>query len=233
VRILVVGSCSKRKLKQHENAPACSDLVSKESLDKWRTLLSGSLVRARDMYTGSLNRELVRGVDLLRTIPSVEVQLVIISAGFGVVDEDELIPPYDCSFSGLQKREILARAHDLRIEHDFAHVCLTGFDMVYLALGKNYLLTLGDEWMSVSKPLIVGFDRNFTGPGILCIAANHRTVKAFSSKGFTIHGVVGFKGDLFRILAEFALGTDDPHVEVMSWKYSEHLRDLVYRLGGL
>ena len=47
------------------------------------------------MYTGSQNRELVKGVDLLREIEGVEVDYYILSAGFGLLMENKKIPPYD------------------------------------------------------------------------------------------------------------------------------------------
>ncbi len=233
MRILVVGSCGKRKLIQHESAPSCDDLTSKEALFKWQELLCNYVVKAREMYTGYLNQELVKGVDLLRQIQGIEVQLVIVSAGFGIIGENELIPPYDCSFSRMRKREIQTRINDLRIEYDFAQLCSSGFDIVYLALGKNYLHALGDEWMLGAQSVIVGFDKTLTGQRVVCIPANHRIVSAFSSQGYTIHGVVGFKGDLLRILAQFAIEHNNPYHEVMSWTNHDHLQNLIQRMGGL
>jgi len=233
VRILVVGSCSKRKLIQHKDAPSCNDLSSKDALLTWQEFLCDYVVRAREMYTGYLNQELVKGVDILRKIEGIEVQLVIVSAGFGIIGENELIPPYDCSFSGMRKCEIQARKNGLKIEYDFARICSSGFDIVYLALGRNYLLALGDEWTSVTTSLVIGFDKNLTGSRVVHVPADYRTVSAFSSKGYIIHGVVGFKGDLLRILAEFATEHDDPFYEVMNWTNHDYLQNLIQRLGGL
>jgi hypothetical protein len=233
LRILVVGSCSKGKLKQYSDAPTCGDLESKESLIKWQSLLSNSVVKAREMYTGRLNQELVKGVDLLRQIKGLKIQLHIVSAGFGIVNENELIPPYDCSFSGMRKHEILARADNLKIEYDFAQICSAGFDIIYLAVGKNYLIALGDEWKSVAESVVIGFDKKLAGPRVFCAPSDYSTVSAFSSRGYIIHGVVGFKGDLLRILAQFALCQDDPYHEVMRWTKSIYFQHLLNELGGL
>lgn len=233
LRILVVGSCSKRKLIQHKDAPSCNDLSTKDALFKWQELLCDYVVSAREMYRGYLNQELTKGVDLLRAIEGLEVQLVIVSAGFGIIGENELIPPYDCSFSGMRKREIHTRKNDLMIEYDFARICSSGFDIVYLALGRNYLLALGDEWKSVTTSIVVGFDKNLAGPRAVCIPSGYRTVSTFSSQGHIIHGVVGFKGDLLRILAQFATEHDVPFYEVMRWRNHDYLQNLIQRLGGL
>jgi hypothetical protein len=59
------------------------------------------------------------------------------------------------------------------------------------------------------------------------------TVKSFSKSGHKIHGVVGFKGDLLRILACYARSKKNPVNEVKKWTCPTYLRKLIHNLGGL
>ena len=68
---------------------------------------------------------------------------------------------------------------------------------------------------------------------MLCIPSAHEIVSAFSGNGYKIHGVTGFKGDLFRILADYALKQKNPYRELVAWAHPVYLRDLIMKLGKL
>ncbi|MHA1924599.1 MAG: DUF6884 domain-containing protein [Candidatus Thorarchaeota archaeon] len=233
MRILVVGSCGKSKLKTHPDAPTCSDIDSKDAISKWRKHLSSYLTPARELYTGFQSTELLRGVEILRAIDKVEVRLLILSAGFGLLEENEIVPPYECSFSQMSKSKIRERSAVLRIEEDYKKLHETRFDLTYLALGKKYLTALGNDFLSYTRGTVVVFDSKWTDEKAVYVPSGSKAVRAFSIHGFKIHGVVGFKGDLLRILAEHALGHDDQYGEVVAWTEPSYLEELVYSLGGL
>ena len=226
----MVGSCGKKKLKQTLKSPTCADLDSLDKIKKWK-LKPG--FRVRELYTGNQNRELVKGVNLLRQIPDVEVGFYIISAGFGLVDENETLPSYDCTFSGMRKKEIKDRAELLGIPSDFKNILTSDFDLVYLALGTDYFLTLGEDWLTSSTCSIIGFHRGFSGENMLCIPSAHEIVSSFSQNGYKIHGVTGFKGDLLRILASYVLETNNPREELSRLTRQQYLRNLVMNLSGI
>ena len=163
MRILVIGSCGKKKLNQSTTSPTCKDLASADDISKWLEKSESSTVRVRELYIGNQNRELVRGVDLLRQIENTEVSLSIISAGFGLVDENDTLPTYDCSFSSMKKSEIHERAEWLEISSNFEKLITSGYDLIYLALGKKYFLTLGDEWTRMRNMTVIGFDNSLSG----------------------------------------------------------------------
>lgn len=185
------------------------------------------------MYTGNQSRELTKGVDGFRQIEDVEVRFLIISAGFGLLGEEEEVPPYECSFSGMGKMQILKRSRMLSINTDVVKVSHEGFDLAYLALGKDYLTALGGGWQSNVRGTIVAFEKDLVGQKYAKIPAGNQTVRSFSSKGYKIHGAAGFKGDLLRILAEHALSQRNPTEEVRSWTDPQVLRRLIFSLGGL
>ena len=233
MRILVVGSCGKRKLNQSTTSPTCKELATIDDIKAWRENSIYPSTKVRDLYTGNQNRELVKGVDILRQIEKTEVKLSIISAGFGLVDEKEKLPAYDCSFSGMRKSQIQERAESLEISSNFEKLMSSGFDVVYLALGEKYFLTLGDEWKSNSDTTIIGFNGSLCEKKMLCIPSAHEIVSSFSRNGHKIHGITGFKGDLLRILASYALKQKNPYRELLAWIHPVYLRDLVMKLGNL
>ena len=232
MRVLVVGSCGKKKLHTSPKQPKCQDIIGIHGIKHWKRKLQSLCVPARDMYTGPQNNELVKAVDLLRTISNVEVQLVIISAGFGLLEEDDLVPPYDCSFTTMKMSEIRKQSEELELQPSFTRLIANRFDIIYLALGKRYLTALGNDIPSLLKTPTVSF-HELKSDYVIRIPCAAETVKAFSKRGYKIHGVVGFKGDLLRILVQYSLEQHNPGNEVRKWSNSKYLRKLVFRLGGL
>ncbi len=218
MRICVVGSCGKRKATSSPQSPTCKDIPSKEALVKWQKKLKHLCRPARDLYVGSQPTELTKGVSLLRQADGVSVDYYIISAGFGFLREDELVPPYECSFAGMSKSRIVSRADALSIPNDFEKVVRTGYDILYLALGKNYLTSLGTSWVDLlNGTVVILFGATCPSDNIISLPSDNAIVRRFSQSGYKIHGAVGFKGDLFRILASSVMSCSDPHSELMGW----------------
>ena len=184
------------------------------------------------MYTGPQSSELVRAVDLLRTIPGVVVQLVIISAGFGTLQEEDLVPPYDCSFTSMKMAKLRKQAEKLQIEESFTKLIENDFDLIYLALGKRYSAALGEGALTMLETPTVAFHIQ-SSDYLIRIPCKATTAQSFSRCGHKIHGVVGFKGDLLRVLVQYALETGNPRSEVRKWTDTTYLQKLIYRLGGL
>lgn len=231
MRVLVIGSCGKKKRFSENDAPTCNELLGKKSLLELRKKYSETSCEARRMYTGNQTRELVNAVDLLRSVEKVEVHFFIISAGFGILSEDEIIFPYECSFTGMKKSEIRERALLLSISEDFSTICQTRYDLSYLALGSTYLTSLGDGWAEELSGSIVKFGSEIENDRVLTLPANADAVKRFSSSGHKIHGVAGFKGDLLRILVTYAMRMDNPYREIASWTHLESLSEVFFQLA--
>ncbi len=223
MRVLVIGSCGKRKRFQSPEAPTCKDITDKLDLYEWAKKLLPLTCPAREMYLGNQARELGTGVDLLRTIKNIAVHYHILSAGFGFLDENDVIPPYECSFSTMRKSQIQERSRTLSIIEDFKKITSKRYDLSYIALGSRYLTALGPNWHDDLSGTIITFASTPKNDMILKLPADAETVKIFSSAGHRIHGIAGFKGDLLRILAEYALAQGSPYSEVVNWTSPEYL----------
>lgn len=232
MRVLVVGSCGKKKVYDSPAQPLCHDIDERHDINYWKHRFRSKCKPARDMYTGPQNVELVKAIDILRTIPWLKVELAFVSAGFGLLTEDDLVPPYDCSFARMKIDDVRKRSHELRIQISFLDLISKGFDLIYLALGKRYLVALGKDCLSaLQSPTILfhGSESDY----LIRVPCAANTVKSFSVTGQRIHGVVGFKGDLLRILVEYALDRPNPYMELKRWTEASYLRKLVYHLGNV
>lgn len=101
--------------------------------------LSSYISPAADMYAGDHHQEIMRGIDLLRETYGKDcVDLKIISAGYGLLDENDRIAPYDATFSGLDGAAIDRKASALGIHAD-VEGAIAPYDLVIFLLGKEYL----------------------------------------------------------------------------------------------
>ncbi|MHA1907885.1 MAG: hypothetical protein ACW98Y_11365 [Candidatus Thorarchaeota archaeon] len=231
MRVLVIGSCGKRKRFSSSEAPTCNELMDKSQLGMWVKKLPEQTCKAREMYTGNQSRELAIGVDLLRRIKGLQVTYHIISAGFGILRENDIIPSYECSFNGMKKSEIRQRSSHLEIRHDFEKICKKKYDLSYIALGSNYLTTLENNWQEELEGSIITFGKKTVGVNLLSLPCNAEIVKALYSAGQKIHGIAGFKGDLLRIFATYALSQHAPFSEAASWIDLKNVHNLLESLA--
>ena len=111
MRMLVIGSCTGEK-----NVRECPDVLSLADFDDPSRLgrreaeLSAWALRARDLYTGWQHRSMMSGVDAIRQCFGASACSVkIISAGYGLVDEEQLLVPYEATFQGQRPKWIRQR----------------------------------------------------------------------------------------------------------------------------
>ena len=156
MKILILSECVATKkydpskepiksiLERHGlQVPAC-DL---ENEKKYKEALKQYILPAYLMYKGSFKfiNELVANFRKRGD----EVKLLIISARYGLIDENTPIIPYQCTFKSLNKDEIRERAKKLQIyEKLIEKIRNECFDLSIIVLGKNYLLTVFDEFNS-------------------------------------------------------------------------------------
>lgn len=160
-KILIINSCSKSKAISHSDQPTCADLNTKEQRDAQKVKFESLLTPAGKLYTGKQASAIQSAVKMLKE--SHEVDYYIISAGFGFVNEQEQLPPYECSFSGLGKRKIKEMADNLSIIKDMQVSIASKYDFIYLALGIDYLTAIGNlDFLASKTELLVHYNKNIT-----------------------------------------------------------------------
>ena len=142
MRILVVTSCTGRKKHKPPNPLKYEDFASPECLHRRTAELKDFKATAAEMYTGQQHRYLMAGLEKVREVyGSTVVDLHIISAGYGLLAEDDDIVPYNITFSGLNKADFLARSNSLQI-HERVETLIAGYDLVFFLLGEKYVQAL-------------------------------------------------------------------------------------------
>ena len=137
MRILVITSCTGRKKYKPENQLQYEDFTSSERLHQRTAELKDFEAPAVEMYTGQQHLYLMDGLRQLRATQEQEViDLNIISAGYGLLGEKDVIVPYNITFQKLKKKEILERSNKLQI-HEHVETLIAGYELVILFIGQR------------------------------------------------------------------------------------------------
>jgi hypothetical protein len=149
-KILVVTSCTKDKKYPSGFIPdrqlEAEDLWDYSYDERW-TRDFGELeqyrVSAAMLYRGRQHLLLMEGVNMLRrTFGDHCVDLKIISAGFGLVDEHQPLPPYNITFAGLSATKIRSIAQQLGIPQALNLLLQQRYDCAFFLLGMEYLASI-------------------------------------------------------------------------------------------
>lgn len=138
MHILIVDQCSSAKKTSGRHDPLDKDTIDTASRDELIGKDGIETYSAEELYQGRQQERITEAKRLLENTGD-EVDRVFVSAGFGVVDEQEQLPLYDVTFADMGAAEIDDRAEDLDIHEDL-HDLIVGreYDVVFFALGNDY-----------------------------------------------------------------------------------------------
>lgn len=145
MRILVITSCTGEKAVKHDKMPKLEDFQKgNEYLENIHQQLADSFLPAESLYTGQQHVRLMRAVEYAREEhkkddAKPEIDLHILSAGYGLVKGSKALPPYEVTFTGMKVAELKEWSNHLNIPNDFRQVVKKEYDFVLLLLGKEYL----------------------------------------------------------------------------------------------
>lgn len=165
--ILVLSPCSSDKY--YDNTVLDCEVVDGSPREKLVREHSEFVKPAGEMYTGDEHQHIRTAVSDLREISNVDWN--IISAGFGLLQENTEIPMYDCGFSKQNIESVRARAkqegHDVdnltndetiqavgrdkRIPQEFERVLNREYDLLFVVLSEPYLLSVADALIEVPE----------------------------------------------------------------------------------
>lgn len=203
MRILVLDQCSGSK--SYPNSSPTFSLEDLEGRSREDVLDEDGVAarRARNLYDGRQQRRIDGAVDALREAGH-DVDRYFVSAGFGLVEETELLPPYDVTFQDFSDEEIRDRAESLGLQEAVSELLASvpAYDVAFLALGKDYYTAIGfpqvlDEGTDSTTVIFNGEETPDKGPNVVSIPA--RTPEARES-GVT---VVELKGKYIQNFADY------------------------------
>jgi hypothetical protein len=196
-RILVITSCTGEKLVGGEGL-LVEDFDDAERLRKREKQLSRSLRPAGDMYTGQQHVRAMRGVRDLRSVLGTKaVDVVIVSAGYGLIVEERPIAPYNITFSGMAPSAIRARGRRLGVPAALRGR-LPEHEVVFCLLGSSYLPAVEPPLPRLPGQQIVYFAKPgerllATAPGVL-VPAGKAEATLYGA------GLVALKGRMLELL---------------------------------
>jgi hypothetical protein len=201
MRILIVDQCSSAKKSSGRNEPLDTDTIDIEPRGELVEREGTESYPAEELYQGRQQQRITEAKQLLEDAGD-EVDRVFISAGFGVVDDQEELPLYDVTFADMRAAEIDDQAEHLDIHEDLRDLIVGGnYDVVFFALGSDYYRSANLEELlpDVSEETFVvffnqeAFEEEYDNG--LSIAARTPEAKAYG----TI--VVALKGEYLRNFA--------------------------------
>ncbi|MDG5761337.1 hypothetical protein QA600_18565 [Natronococcus sp. A-GB1] len=162
MQILIVDQCSKAKKGDDRYEPVDpetiattprTDLISQDDIPA---------VPATDLYEGRQQQRITEAVNRFEEAGDA-VDRIFISAGFGVIDSTDRLPPYNITFADMTSTEVDDRATQLGIYEDLRRCLDTGtYDLVFFALGSDYYRSARIEDLieaTTDAPSIVVFNR--------------------------------------------------------------------------
>ncbi|MBO3459109.1 hypothetical protein G7B40_011880 [Aetokthonos hydrillicola Thurmond2011] len=142
LRVLVITSCTAEKRFNPTNQLTIEDFKDPEKLKARSLTLSEFACPAGQMYTGLQHLRVMEGINILRgCLGEKAVDLKIISAGYGLISEDEVIVPYSVTFNSMKSDEISSWADILKIHENFERAVI-GYNLIFVLLGDKYLRAL-------------------------------------------------------------------------------------------
>ena len=206
-RVLVLTSCTGVKADAGGDPLACEHFARGAAYveGRHRRDLAQHLLPAEDLYQGQQHLRLMRGIRAAREADTLDLDLRIVSAGYGLITGDQPLAPYECTFQGMPRNARREWANQLGIPARVKRALAGTTALTIVLLGDEYLDACGlDDKLAVGGPTLV-----FRGsqsalrlpaiPGLVPVRLERAHTRAFRC------GLVGLKGEVGgRLVAHLA-----------------------------
>lgn len=138
MKILIVDQCSGAKKDADRYDPIDQDTLDAVSRAELLERDGVASYPAGELYEGRQQQRIREARELLEGAGD-EVDRIFVSAGYGVVREDDRLPLYDVTFADMGAAEIQSRADELEIYENLSTLLTDNeYDLVFFALGDDY-----------------------------------------------------------------------------------------------
>lgn len=157
--------------------------------------LKAKLTPAESLYSGMQHVRLMRGIETARDA-KVDLTLKIVSAGYGLVDPDKKLAPYEATFIGMGKADMRDWGRHLGIPADVRATLAAPNDLTLVLLGDDYLNVCElDDQIVLGGPTLVFCGKASAiklpkAEGLFPVLLSNADAKHFSC------GLVGLKGEV-------------------------------------
>jgi hypothetical protein len=171
------------------------------------------------------HERLMQGVEAARSSNGVELDLWILSAGYGLVPADRKLAPYEATFIGMKKPEARAWAQQLAIAREVRQVVAQPYDLGLVLLGDDYLEACAlDNALILGGPTIVLCGKGAAKKlprveNLIPLTLSNTEVKRFSC------ALIGLKGEIASRLLRKIIADSTPVSRLIAAK--DRLLDLL------
>lgn len=205
MKFLVITSCTGEKSVTAEGQLTLEDFKrGPHHVNEKENCLVAQLTEAEQLYSGMQHIRLMRGVTMARSAGQ-EIDLKILSAGYGLIPAIQKIAPYEATFATMNTKESRSWARQLGVAAAFRDAVSKPFDLGLILLGDDYLSACElDESVVFGGPTIlfcgkVAFKKLPVLPNLLPVILSNADAGRFSC------GMIGLKGELAsRVLARLS-----------------------------
>lgn len=137
-RMLLLLGCTRQKAEMPQDPLRWEDFMEPARLERRTQELQAHVRPAREMFTSPLFREALEAVSTLRGAFGPDaVGVLIVSAAYGAIPEQQEIAPYDVSFGDMSLEEARWRGEHLGLPAA-VRAASGGYPLVVSLLGKGY-----------------------------------------------------------------------------------------------
>lgn len=112
-------------------------------------------IPAAHLYAGLSHKRMMQGIEAYRHAHVGRVELYIVSAGMGVIEETEPVFPYEATFTTLRGQKRIQWAQDLGIVQNISNIMTKSADLRIVLLGREYLEVTQLRSLSCPVPTVV------------------------------------------------------------------------------
>lgn len=201
-KVLVVTSCTGEKICQPPNKLQLTDFENPTIMKKREIELTQYKATAGEMYTGAQHVALMDGVKYYRE-HSGQIDVGILSAGYGMLREDNIIVPYEVTFNSMSGIKLKSWSKHLSITPTLQE-WIQDYDLIFFLLGDKYLHAI--EWpLKTRKDQKLFFFAGDASKHNILISPNYYVIGARKLEAMVFHsGLIELKGFLFRELLKQA-----------------------------
>lgn len=215
IKVLVISSCSGEKKFSIDNPAIARDLDNFELRMKKEEELQHLRIKAKEMFISSQNKYIEEGIKTLKE-NGVSIDYSFISSGYGYLNSEDYVIPYDVNFSAMSAYDIEKRGDFLRLNQETAFSA-KNYDLVFFLLGHEYLRALNLPFRDIKKEtkqifFVTKSDEKVIHDvsGILRMEIGNDEVKTLNIKSSDL------KGYIFKLIAN-----ESSNIDVMSKIYNQ------------
>ena len=197
MKILIITSCTGEKATESPEQLTLDDFrKGKSHVAMCEAKLESQMLPAESLYTGMQHQRLMRGVVAARGKSGIEINLNIVSAGYGLVPGSRKLPPYEATFIGMKTAESREWAKHLKLAFDIRNLLDQPYDLALILLGDDYLQALAlDSDVKLGGPTIL-FCGKASAAKLPVLSRLQTIVLANKDATRFACGMIGIKGEI-------------------------------------